>query len=78
MYQKLVAKYPELKSSSRVAIISPYRLQVKLFRQRFREIFGIDSEKVVDINTVDGFQVCNLDSSILGFRLCNLYAVCNV
>ncbi|XP_010670996.2 probable helicase MAGATAMA 3 isoform X1 [Beta vulgaris subsp. vulgaris] len=64
MYQKLVAKYPELKSSSRVAIISPYRLQVKLFRQRFREIFGIDSEKVVDINTVDGFQGREKDVAI--------------
>ncbi|CAO2840402.1 unnamed protein product [Amaranthus hypochondriacus] len=64
IYQKLVAKYPELKSSSRVAIISPYRLQVKLFRQRFREMFGIDSEKVVDINTVDGFQGREKDVAI--------------
>ena len=57
MYRELVDKYPELKSSSRLAIISPYRRQVKLFRQRFKEMFGVDSEKVVDINTVDGFQV---------------------
>lgn len=57
MYHKLVTKYPELKSSSRLAIISPYRHQVKLFREKFRETFGVESEKVVDINTVDGFQV---------------------
>ncbi|GAB4850823.1 hypothetical protein Ancab_030122 [Ancistrocladus abbreviatus] len=64
MYQKLVSKYPELKSSSRSAIISPYRHQVKLFRQRFREMFEIESEKVVDINTVDGFQGREKDVAI--------------
>lgn len=57
MYHKLVSRYPELKSSSRLAIISPYRHQVKLLRQKFRETFGVESDKVVDINTVDGFQV---------------------
>ncbi|XP_056694647.1 probable helicase MAGATAMA 3 [Spinacia oleracea] len=64
IYQKLVAKYPELKSSSRLAIISPYRGQVKLFRERFKEMFGIPSEKVVDINTVDGFQGREKDVAI--------------
>uniref|UniRef100_A0A803LMN9 Helicase MAGATAMA 3 n=1 Tax=Chenopodium quinoa TaxID=63459 RepID=A0A803LMN9_CHEQI len=64
LYQKLISKYPELKSSSKLAIISPYSLQVRLFRQRFREIFGSDSEKVVDINTVDGFQGREKDVAI--------------
>lgn len=64
MYHKLVSSYPELKSSSRLAIISPYRHQVKLFRSRFKERFGIDSEKVVDINTVDGFQGREKDVAI--------------
>ncbi|KAL9267419.1 putative helicase MAGATAMA 3, partial [Drosera capensis] len=54
LYQKLVDRYPELKSSARLAMISPYRLQVKQLRKRFQEVFGIDSEKMVDINTVDG------------------------
>lgn len=57
MYHKLVSSYPQLKSSSQLAIISPYSYQVKLFKERFRETFGVESEKVVDINTVDGFQV---------------------
>ena len=68
LYRELVTKYPELKStkypelksSSRLAIISPYRHQVKLFRERFRKTFGVESDKVVDINTVDGFQVSGL------------------
>ncbi|KAL9275336.1 putative helicase MAGATAMA 3, partial [Drosera capensis] len=60
LYQKLVDRYPELKSSARLAMISPYRLQVKQLRKRFQEVFGIDSEKMVDINTVDGFQRMNV------------------
>lgn len=57
MYHKLVSIYPELRSSSQLAIISPYRYQVKLFQDRFRDTFGRESEKFVDIQTVDGFQV---------------------
>ncbi|KAL9269278.1 putative helicase MAGATAMA 3, partial [Drosera capensis] len=64
LYQKLVDRYPELKSSARLAMISPYRLQVKQLRKRFQEVFGIDSEKMVDINTVDGFQGREKDVAI--------------
>ncbi|XP_074282276.1 putative helicase MAGATAMA 3 [Silene latifolia] len=64
LYRELVTKYSDLKSSSKLAIISPYRGQVKLFRQRFKEMFGVDSEKIVDINTVDGFQGREKDVTI--------------
>ncbi|KAL8151565.1 hypothetical protein V2J09_021373 [Rumex salicifolius] len=64
LYQKLVSKYPELKSTSMLAIISPYRHQVKLLRERFREMFGVKSDKFVDINTVDGFQGREKDVAI--------------
>ncbi|KAK2992800.1 hypothetical protein RJ640_009097 [Escallonia rubra] len=64
IYQKLVSGHPELKSSSRLAIISPYRHQVKLLRDRFRQTFGVESDKVVDINTVDGFQGREKDVAI--------------
>lgn len=64
LYHRLVTKYPELKSSSRLAIISPYRYQVKLFRDKYRETFGVASEKFVDINTVDGFQGREKDVAI--------------
>ncbi len=49
--------YPELKSSNQFAIISPYSQQVKLLKDRFKSTFGVDSDKVVDITTVDGCQV---------------------
>ncbi|KAK4476866.1 hypothetical protein RD792_016030 [Penstemon davidsonii] len=64
IYGKLVSRYPELKTSSRLAIISPYRHQVKLIRKKFRTTFGVDSDKVVDINTVDGFQGREKDVAI--------------
>lgn len=57
LYGKLISSYPELKESSRLAIISPYRHQVQLFQAKFRSTFGVESAKLVDINTVDGFQV---------------------
>lgn len=57
MYHKLATNYPELKSSARLAIITPYRHQMKLLRDRFRDKFGVEADKLVDINTVDGFQV---------------------
>lgn len=57
LYHKLVTMYPELRSSSQFAIISPYRHQVKLLQDRFRDAFGQESKKFVDIQTVDGFQV---------------------
>ncbi|KAL6580255.1 putative helicase MAGATAMA 3 [Orobanche minor] len=64
MYGTLVSRYPELKTSSRLAIISPYAQQVKLFKEKFRTTFGVESKKVVDINTVDGFQGREKDVAI--------------
>ncbi|XP_073007942.1 probable helicase MAGATAMA 3 [Typha latifolia] len=56
LYHQLAARYPELRSGSQVAVISPYRYQVKLLREHFRATFGDQSDQAVDINTVDGFQ----------------------
>ncbi|XP_035540591.1 probable helicase MAGATAMA 3 isoform X4 [Juglans regia] len=64
MYHKLVSMYPELKSSSQFAIISPYSQQVKLLKDRFKTTFGVDSNKVVDITTVDGCQGREKDVAI--------------
>ncbi|GMQ01757.1 hypothetical protein CsSME_00048288 [Camellia sinensis var. sinensis] len=64
LYRTMVTRYPELKSNSRLAIISPYRHQVKLFRERFQDTFGVESNKLVDINTVDGFQGREKDVAI--------------
>lgn len=63
LYHNLITRYPDLKSS-RLAIITPYKGQVKLLRERFKEAFGVDSSEVVDINTVDGFQGREKDLAI--------------
>ncbi|KAL9691011.1 hypothetical protein QQ045_011428 [Rhodiola kirilowii] len=64
LHEKLVSRYTELKSSSRLAIISPYKHQVRLLRERFKEKYKSDSSKIVDINTVDGFQGREKDVAI--------------
>ncbi|WZZ92188.1 hypothetical protein YC2023_120767 [Brassica napus] len=64
IYHRLVTMYPELKSSSQLAIISPYSYQVKALKDRFKEMFGAEADKVVDINTVDGFQGREKDVTI--------------
>ncbi|XP_054776314.1 probable helicase MAGATAMA 3 [Prosopis cineraria] len=64
LYQKLVTLYPVLKSGNQLAIISPYSQQVKLFQRRFEETFGVSSEKVVDICTIDGCQGREKDIAI--------------
>ncbi|CAI5501461.1 unnamed protein product, partial [Closterium sp. Naga37s-1] len=55
LYRHLVALYPQLKESSDVGVISPYKHQVKLLRDKFRELLGEAAHRV-DVNTVDGFQ----------------------
>ncbi|KAH9752051.1 putative helicase MAGATAMA 3 [Citrus sinensis] len=64
LFHKLISMYPQLKSSSQLAIISPYRHQVKQFQERFKETFGVESQKVVDITTVDGCQGREKDVAI--------------
>ncbi|KAF3504992.1 hypothetical protein F2Q69_00045549 [Brassica cretica] len=64
IYHRLVTMYPELKSSSQLAIISPYNYQVKALKDRFKEMFGAEADRLVDINTVDGFQGREKDVTI--------------
>lgn len=71
LYNKLVSDYSELNESSRLAIISPYGYQVKIFKEKFRSTFGEESaDKVVDINTVDGFQVVSLIAKLCTILVC--------
>ncbi|CAN6438865.1 unnamed protein product [Victoria cruziana] len=64
MYHNLVTRYPELNSSSQIAVISPYRHQVKLIRERFRAELGAQANQLIDVNTVDGFQGREKDVAI--------------
>ena len=77
LYHQLAMRYPELKSSSEVAVISPYRQQMKLLKDNFRLTFGDQSKEVIDVNTVDGFQVtssfCEIRLKKLVLRMGFLY-----
>jgi hypothetical protein len=72
LYHQLAMHYPDLKASSQVALISPYRHQVKLLQDHFKSTFGDQSKEVIDVNTVDGFQVTSSLSSICRSALCTL------
>lgn len=71
LYHQLAMHYPELKSSSLVAVISPYRHQVKLLKDHFRSTFGDQSKEVIDVNTVDGFQGREKEVVIFSCVRCN-------
>ncbi|KAJ7547089.1 hypothetical protein O6H91_08G068600 [Diphasiastrum complanatum] len=64
LYRHMVGSYSELKGSPHIAIISPYRQQVKLLRERFNDVLGADAARYIDINTVDGFQGREKDIAI--------------
>lgn len=64
LYRHLVARFPQLKEGPHVAVISPYKQQVKLLRERFRDVIGVEGARLVDINTVDGFQGREKDVAI--------------
>ncbi|KAF3791608.1 putative helicase MAGATAMA 3 [Nymphaea thermarum] len=64
MFHNLASRYPELNSSSQIAVISPYRHQVKLIRERFRAELGAQAGQLIDVNTVDGFQGREKDVAI--------------
>eukprot|EP00252_Welwitschia_mirabilis_P021527 TRINITY_DN5542_c0_g1_i1.p1 TRINITY_DN5542_c0_g1~~TRINITY_DN5542_c0_g1_i1.p1 ORF type:complete len:621 (+),score=147.92 TRINITY_DN5542_c0_g1_i1:2-1864(+) len=64
LYRQMVSKYPELSVGPRVAIISPYKQQVKLIRERLKEVFGVEAARLIDVNTIDGFQGREKDVAI--------------
>ncbi|GFH19880.1 uncharacterized protein HaLaN_16908, partial [Haematococcus lacustris] len=56
IYRELVHRYPVLRKTASVAVISPYKAQVKLLRDSFAAALGEEAAKLVDVNTIDGFQ----------------------
>ena len=45
-----------LSAQARVAVITPYAQQANLLRKCFHEALGPEYERLVEVNTVDGFQ----------------------
>ncbi|AQK62887.1 putative helicase MAGATAMA 3 [Zea mays] len=71
LYHQLALRYPELKSSPEVGVISPYRHQVKLLKDSFRSTFGDQSRELIDVSTVDGFQGREKEIVIFSCVRCN-------
>ena len=62
-----MAQYPELKVGSKVAVISPYKQQVKLIRERLCDVVGVEAARLIDVNTIDGFQGREKDVVIFSY-----------
>lgn len=60
LHKHLTIRFPKLNSSSEVAILSPYNDQVELFKKKFK-----DSNEIVHIDTINGFQGKQKDVVIL-------------
>lgn len=57
MYRELRHRHAALVGAKpSVAVISPYKAQVTLLRRLFKAALGDEAAKMVDINTIDGFQ----------------------
>jgi hypothetical protein len=46
--------------------------QVKLMREKFRQALGEEGARIVDVNTVDGFQVCHCKLTSLSLHQSDL------
>ncbi|KAL6946985.1 hypothetical protein ACO0QE_001842 [Hanseniaspora vineae] len=56
MIQLLFQRYPKVDFKSKIGIISPYKQQVRTLKSKFVREFGENILKVVDCQTIDGFQ----------------------
>jgi len=64
LYDRLAKEYPEVQDR-RIGIVSMYKAQVNLLKQRFEARYGHQILQNVDFNTVDGFQGQEKDIIIL-------------
>ncbi|KAI8466872.1 MAG: AAA domain-containing protein [Monoraphidium minutum] len=57
LFRHMMRHIPDVKSGVlSVAVISPYKAQVKRLRELFKEALGEELARSVDVNTIDGFQ----------------------
>lgn len=57
LYKHMLGQVQELQDgTASVAVISPYKAQVKMLKDLFRQALGDEGAVRVDINTIDGFQ----------------------
>ncbi|KAG8785291.1 DEAD-box type RNA helicase [Ceratobasidium sp. 428] len=65
LYERLQRDFKDTKFDYRIGIVSMYRGQVMHIKSRFQAVFGPAILKLIDFNTVDGFQGQEKDIIIL-------------
>jgi senataxin len=65
LYDRLTREFKTIKFDYRIGIVSMYRGQVLHIKSRFAAVYGPAVLKLVDFNTVDGFQGQEKDIIIL-------------
>eukprot|EP00624_Nannochloropsis_granulata_P006053 evm.model.NODE_44024_length_24327_cov_35.874256.3 len=56
LFGRFKVEFPHLVGQDQIAVITPYRAQVKLLEERFRREYGMEWGRMVEISTVDKFQ----------------------
>lgn len=56
LFGRFKLEFPHLVGQDQVAVITPYRAQVRLLEQKFMREYGMDWGRMVEISTVDKFQ----------------------
>ena len=56
LIQQLFKHFPEIAEGENVAVISPYKAQVRNIRTKLESKLGAGASKMIDVNTIDGFQ----------------------
>lgn len=54
--RKLKTDFPWCVGADKIAVITPYKTQVRELQKAFREELGEESHRMIEVNSVDGFQ----------------------
>eukprot|EP00959_Pyramimonas_sp_CCMP1952_P078713 1645459-Pyramimonas_sp.AAC.3 len=56
LVKDLMVRFTELREPGLMAVISPYKEQVRLIKSLFKDKLGVEIAQGIDVNTIDGFQ----------------------
>lgn len=56
LYERLTTDFKEYEYSGRVGVITPYKSQLRMLRDRFANRFGQEIFDIIEFNTTDAFQ----------------------
>eukprot|EP00803_Ostreobium_quekettii_P007947 evm.model.scf_520.6 EVM.evm.TU.scf_520.6 scf_520:61854-71225(+) len=56
LFREIIKTVPDVQTRPAIAVISPYKAQVKKMREYLNKAYPEEFAQLVDINTIDGFQ----------------------